>query len=143
MDRDETKATAQTRDGCSGGNTGTGQAFDFARPPDPGDEVLGLWRRHHAGLQRTALLGLPPPEDQRLARDRAADAGAGIAGWFRQRDEGVLRRPGGLPYKFRGILRISCSLRSTEPRFPNPLTTPPGRCAARSPDRSTGRFLPR
>src|ERR1035441_6495448 len=67
LDTDETEAAAQTRDRCSGGNTGTGQAFDFARPPDPGHEVLRLWRRNHSGLQRTALLGLPPLKDQRLA----------------------------------------------------------------------------
>src|SRR5271157_2215965 len=75
---DETEATAQTRDGCSGRNTGTGQAFDFPRPPDCDDEVLRLWRRNYSGLDRTPLLGLPPLEDQRLARDRTADARAGI-----------------------------------------------------------------
>ena len=77
-DTDETEATTQTRDRGAGGNTGTGQAFDFTRPPDPGDEVLRLWRRYHSGLQRTAMLGLPPPEDQCLARDRTANARSGI-----------------------------------------------------------------
>src|ERR1017187_6461606 len=76
-DTNETEAATQTRDRCSRGNPGTGQAFDFTRSPDPGHKVLRLWRRNHFGLQRTALLGLPPPEDQCLARDRAADARSG------------------------------------------------------------------
>ena len=43
------------------------------------DEVFGLWRRNRQFRQRAVVLGLPPSQGQRVARDRAANARAGIA----------------------------------------------------------------
>src|SRR5881628_2052582 len=63
----ETETTTQIRPGCSSRNTGEGQTLFVQRPVEEGPEVHRLWGRdgvRHAG---TTVLGLPPPEDQRLA----------------------------------------------------------------------------
>src|ERR1019366_5609963 len=70
----ETEGAAKARAGDPQGIVGTGQAFHFPGWPDEARQVLGLRRRGFRCGGRTAVLGLPPSEDQRLARERAADA---------------------------------------------------------------------
>src|ERR1039458_1299439 len=76
---DETKDPSETRAGGSSRPAGTGDEVRLARPPQEVGEVLGVRRGdNRPGGWGAAMLGVPQAEDQRLARDRAANADAGI-----------------------------------------------------------------
>src|ERR1017187_8078784 len=76
---DERKDPSQTRAGSTRRPFGDGEAVRLAGPSQEGGEVLGVRRGdHRPGGWGTAGLGVPQAEDKRLARDRTANADAGI-----------------------------------------------------------------
>src|SRR5262249_11514613 len=52
---------------------------DFAGSAEEACGLLGVRRRNRYRFGRAALLGLPASQDQRLARDRTADARARVS----------------------------------------------------------------
>ena len=65
----ETEGTGKTRIGSGTRDPGAGQAVVFARPFEETAALFGLRSGHLNREQRTPMLGLPAPQDQRLARN--------------------------------------------------------------------------